>query len=88
MGEDQLINDAAARTRAAIDAGEQAIAASVIYAGIVADGIPVHPQTLRLALVAKANPERLFLVPNAMAVAGSSITGFTFNGREEGRKDA
>ena len=88
MGEDQLITETAARTRAAIDAGEQAIAASVIYAGIVADGIPVHPQTLRLALAAKTNPERLFVVPNAMAVAGSSITGFTLNGQELGRKDA
>jgi len=63
VGEDQLITDTAARTRAAIDAGVQAIAASVIYAGIVADGIPVHPQTLRLALAAKTIRNGSFWCP-------------------------
>ncbi len=63
------------------------LASGDIYAGIVADGIHVHPQTLRLALAAKTNPERLFLVTDSMAVAGSSITGFTLNGREVCRKD-
>ena len=61
-GKTKLITDTAARARAAIDAVEPAIAASVSYAGIVAGSIHIHPQTLRLALAAKTNPERLFLV--------------------------
>ena len=64
-----------------------ALARGDIYAGMIADGIHVHPQTLRFAMAAKCNPERLFLVTDAMAVAGSSITGFTLNGREVYRKD-
>jgi N-acetylglucosamine-6-phosphate deacetylase len=64
-----------------------ALAQGDVYAGMIADGIHVHPQTLRFALAAKCHPERLFLVTDAMAAAGSSITEFTLNGREIYRKD-
>ena len=48
-------------------------------AGVIADGIHVAPDTLRIALA--ASPDRLFLVSDAMAVAGSDLTSFPLNGR-------
>ncbi len=57
-----------------------------IYAGLIADGIHVHPTTIRLALAAKPQSERVFLVTDAMATASSSIESFTLNGREVFRK--
>lgn len=56
-----------------------------IYAGLIADGIHVHPDTISIALTAK--PERLFLVTDAMATVGSDIETFTLNGRDIFRKD-
>ncbi|WP_411976193.1 N-acetylglucosamine-6-phosphate deacetylase [Sulfitobacter faviae] len=51
-----------------------------VHAGLIADGIHVHPASMRNALAAK--PEGIFLVSDAMATAGSDITGFTLNGRK------
>jgi N-acetylglucosamine-6-phosphate deacetylase len=51
-----------------------------VPAGVIADGIHVAPETLRIALA--ANPERLFLVSDAMAVAGTDLTAFQLNGRQ------
>lgn len=48
-------------------------------AGIIADGHHAHPAALRIALNA-LGAERLFLVSDAMATAGSEITGFTLAG--------
>ncbi|MEC3862390.1 N-acetylglucosamine-6-phosphate deacetylase [Mesobacterium sp. TK19101] len=50
-----------------------------LSAGIIADGIHVHPANL--ALAAGVMGDRLFLVSDAMAVAGSDATEFTLNGR-------
>jgi N-acetylglucosamine-6-phosphate deacetylase len=50
-------------------------------AGIIADGHHAHPAALRIALNA-LGAERLFLVSDAMATAGSEITGFTLAGEE------
>ncbi|MGC3939844.1 N-acetylglucosamine-6-phosphate deacetylase [Roseobacter sp. EG26] len=58
-----------------------------VYAGLIADGIHVHPTTMRNALAAKAVSDRVFLVTDAMATAGSAISGFTINGRRVFRKD-
>jgi N-acetylglucosamine-6-phosphate deacetylase len=58
-----------------------------IYAGLIADGIHVHPSTIRIALAAKPQSERVFLVTDAMATAGSSISSFSLNGRDVFRKD-
>jgi len=58
-----------------------------IYAGLIADGIHVHPTMIRIALAAARKSERIMLVTDAMATAGSQITGFTLNGREVIRKD-
>ena len=50
-------------------------------AGLIADGIHVHPMTMRAALAAKAGPGEVFLVTDAMAPAGTSVTEFLLNGR-------
>lgn len=49
--------------------------------GLIADGIHVHPATVRTAIAAKQGPGRIFLVSDAMALAGSDDTSFTLNGR-------
>lgn len=53
-----------------------------IYAGLIADGLHVHPATIRVALAAKPLSERVFLVTDAMATAGSDANGFLLNGRK------
>jgi N-acetylglucosamine-6-phosphate deacetylase len=55
-----------------------------IHAGLIADGIHVAPQTIRIAMAAS---DRLFLVSDAMAAAGSDLTEFTLNGRRILRRD-
>ena len=52
-----------------------------ISAGLIADMIHVHPQVIKVAMQAKRGPGRIFLVSDAMAVAGSNITSFKLNGR-------
>ena len=56
-----------------------AVLTAGIAAGIIADGIHVAPEALRVAMAAR--PEGLFLVSDAMAVAGTDQTEFTLNGR-------
>lgn len=51
-------------------------------AGLIADGVHVADACLRIALGANPN---LFLVSDAMAVAGTDIATFTLGGREIGR---
>lgn len=55
-------------------------------AGLIADGIHVHPATIRAALAAKQGPGTVFLVSDAMACAGSDIDSFTLNGRRITRR--
>jgi N-acetylglucosamine-6-phosphate deacetylase len=64
-----------------------ALSSGAIWAGIIADGIHVHPATLRLALAAKQGPARLFLVTDAMSQTGTGITEMTLNGRTITRKN-
>ncbi|MCE0506476.1 N-acetylglucosamine-6-phosphate deacetylase [Roseivivax sp. GX 12232] len=49
-----------------------------VWAGLIADGVHVAPEAMRVALA--ANP-RIFLVSDAMAVAGTEAAEFTLNGR-------
>ncbi|WP_137931296.1 N-acetylglucosamine-6-phosphate deacetylase [Mesorhizobium comanense] len=65
---------------AAIDIG-------ALSAGLIADGIHVHPATIRIALDAKQGPGRIVLVTDAMATIGTDMTSFTLNGRMIYRKD-
>lgn len=52
---------------------------SGLAAGLIADGIHVHPANLRLALA--AGGDGVFLVSDAMAVAGTNLTGFELGRR-------
>lgn len=58
-----------------------ALQLGALSAGLIADGIHVHPASMALALRAKSGPGSLFLVSDAMASAGSDIGSFTLNGR-------
>lgn len=58
-----------------------------VYAGLIADGIHVHPTVMRIAIAAKPQSDRIFLVTDAMATAGSQIDSFTINGRKVFRRD-
>lgn len=50
--------------------------------GLIADGIHVHPASMRAAIAAKRGPGEIYLVTDAMAPAGTDMTRFTLNGRE------
>ena len=58
-----------------------------VFAGLIADGIHVHPNMIRIALAAKPCSDKIFLVSDAMATAGSGIETFSINGRDVYRKD-
>ncbi len=64
-----------------------ALALGELSCGLIADGIHVHPAVLRSALAAKTGPGKVFLVSDAMAPAGSTITEFSLNGRAILRRD-
>ncbi|MFN4159141.1 MAG: N-acetylglucosamine-6-phosphate deacetylase [Gemmobacter sp.] len=56
-----------------------AVLASTLPAGLIADGIHVAPEVLRIALAAR--PHGLFLVSDCMAVAGTALTEFRLGPR-------
>jgi len=58
-----------------------------VSAGLIADGVHVHPEVMRLAWIAKRGPGRIFLVSDAMAVAGTDLPSFQLGGRVINRKD-
>ncbi|ABD54278.1 N-acetylglucosamine-6-phosphate deacetylase [Jannaschia sp. CCS1] len=58
-----------------------------LSAGLIADGVHVHEASVRAAMAAKAGPGQMFLVSDAMAVAGSDIDSFTLNDRRILRRD-
>ncbi|MFQ6548451.1 N-acetylglucosamine-6-phosphate deacetylase [Aestuariibius sp. 2305UL40-4] len=63
------------------------LATRAISSGLIADGVHVHPESMRTAWAAKAGPGRIFLVSDAMAVAGTDRTTFELGGREISRKN-
>ncbi len=65
---------------AAIDLG-------VISAGLIADGIHVHPTSIGIALRAKRGPGQIFLVTDAMSPTGTDWTEFVLTGQTVYRKD-
>lgn len=75
----QLGHRAPGLVGAALDSG--------VAAGIIADLVHVSAPALGVALRAKRVPERLFLVTDAMAVAGTDLSGFTLNDRWIERRD-
>lgn len=52
-----------------------------VFAGLIADGIHVHPASIGAALRAKRGPGRIFLVTDAMSQTGTDIQTLTLNGR-------
>ncbi|TGN54724.1 N-acetylglucosamine-6-phosphate deacetylase, partial [Paracoccus liaowanqingii] len=56
-----------------------AVLSGTTFAGLIADGLHVHPEALRIALAAR--PEGLFLVSDCMAFAGTDRTRMTLHGR-------
>ena len=58
-----------------------AIADGRLSAGLIADGIHVHSASMATAWSSKTGPGSIFLVSDAMAVAGSSQEEFHLNGR-------
>ena len=63
-----------------------ALTADAVRAGLIADAVHVAPATMRLALAAKPT-DGIFLVTDAMAVAGTDLAEFTLNGRRILRRD-
>lgn len=61
--------------------------APAVRAGLIADGIHVAPLTIRTALTAKQGTDAIFLVTDAMAVAGTDAESFMLNGRTIHRRD-
>jgi len=76
----QLQNRAPGLVGAALENGR-------LSAGVIADGIHVHPASLRAAWAAKRGPGQLFLVTDAMAVAGTDHQGFKLEGRQISRQN-
>ncbi len=52
-----------------------------LAAGLIADGIHVHTESIRLAMQAKQGKDQIFLVTDSMAPAGTDMTSFTLEGR-------
>ena len=52
-----------------------------LFAGLIADGIHVHPEMIGIALRAKRGPGRIFLVTDAMSMTGTDLKTITLNGR-------
>ena len=77
----QLGNRAPGLVGAVLDTAE-------LSAGLIADGIHVHPAGLRAAWLAKrCGPGRIFLVSDAMAVAGTEDREFHLEGRRITRSE-
>jgi N-acetylglucosamine-6-phosphate deacetylase len=57
-----------------------------VSAGLIADGVHIHPASMRTALRAKRGSGEIYLVTDAMAAAGSNLSHFTLNGRKVFRR--
>ncbi len=64
-----------------------ALDAEGIACGLIADGIHVRAEVIRLALAAKRGPDGVFLVSDAMAVAGTDMDAFSLGGRRILRRE-
>ncbi len=76
----QLGNREAGMVGAALESG-------ALWAGLIADGIHVAPESIKIALRAKQGTARVFLVTDAMATIGTDMTHFSLNGREIRREN-
>jgi len=64
-----------------------ALELGAISAGLIADGIHVHPTSIGVALRAKRGPGQVFLVTDAMSPTGTDWTEFVLTGQTVYRKD-
>lgn len=64
-----------------------ALDAEGVQAGLIADGVHVAVESMRVALAAKRGADGIFLVTDAMAVAGTDLDEFELNGRRILRRD-
>jgi N-acetylglucosamine-6-phosphate deacetylase len=64
-----------------------ALSCGDVSAGLIADMVHVHPTSIHSAWLAKRGPGRIFLVSDAMGVAGSDATEFELGGRLITRTD-
>lgn len=64
-----------------------ALASAAVSAGLIADAVHVHPASIAAAWRAKTGRGRIFLVSDAMAVAGSGASEFELGGRLITRRD-
>jgi len=64
-----------------------ALHSNVLHAGVIADGIHVHTANLEMIFRTKNNADSLFLVSDAMAVAGSDEQEFLLNDRRVVREN-
>jgi N-acetylglucosamine-6-phosphate deacetylase len=64
-----------------------AIDLPAINAGLIADGIHVHPTSIGIALRAKRGPGQIFLVTDAMSPTGTNWTEFVLTGQTVYRKN-
>ncbi len=55
--------------------------------GLIADGIHVHPANMSLAWQTKGKAQQIYLVSDAMAVAGTELDRFNVEGRQILRED-
>lgn len=58
-----------------------------VSAGLIADGVHVHPATIKAAWKSKTKPGQIFLVSDAMAIAGTDQIEFALGGRSIRRED-
>ncbi len=58
-----------------------ALACGDLSAGLISDTVHVHPATMRAAWHGKTRPGEIFLISDAMAVAGTEETQFSLGGR-------
>lgn len=58
-----------------------------IFAGLIADGIHVHPAAIGSALRARREAGHIFLVTDSMSQTGTDLVSFTLNGRTVTRAD-
>lgn len=64
-----------------------ALSSDRVSAGLIADGVHVHPAAIGAAWRAKRGERQIYLVSDAMAPAGTDIASFRLNGREITRRD-
>lgn len=56
------------------------------YAGLITDGVHVDAAAIKIAIKAKTGRGKLFIVSDAMATAGSTLSEFSLDGRKILRK--